>query len=130
MNYSRGFRTRQMAERKLAERKLNFQGEGLSGVLTWLLTAVGRTEVILVEIKSAGWKLAIAAELKRRSTVTNRWLAETMQMGNLHEVSRKVAAWQRKPDQRMQSLLVKTPRTDSVGFLPGRGKKTSRIRSP
>ena len=79
MNYSRGFRIRQMAERKLAERKLNFQGEGLSGVLTWLLTAVGRTEVILVEIKSAGWKLAIAAELKRRSTVTNRALAGTMQ---------------------------------------------------
>ena len=101
-----------------------------SGCLTGLLKAVGRTEANLVEGKSADWKLAIAAELKRRSTVTNRWLAETMQMGNLHEVSRKVAAWQRKPDQRMQSLLVKTPRTDSVGFLPGRGKKTSRIRSP
>ncbi len=74
MNYSRGFRIRQ-----IAERKLDFQGEGLSGVLTWLLTAVGRTEVILVERKSAGWKLAIAAELKRRSTVTERWLAGTMQ---------------------------------------------------
>ena len=74
MNYSRKFRVRQ-----IAERKLDFQREGLSGVLTWLLTAVGRTEVILVEIKSAGWKLAIAAELKRRSTVTERWLAGTMQ---------------------------------------------------
>ena len=59
--------------------------------------------------KSADWKLAIAAELKRRSTVTNRWLAGTMQMGNFHEVSRKVTAWQRKLDKRLPSLLVKTP---------------------
>ncbi len=81
----------------------------MSGVLTWLLSAVGRTEVILVERKSADWKLAIAAELKRRSTVTERWLAGTMQMGKFHEVSRKVAAWQRKLDKRLQSLLVKTP---------------------
>ena len=63
-----------------------------------------------MEGKSADWKRAIAAELKRRSTVTNRGLAETMQMGNLHEVGRKVAAWQRKPEKRIQSLLVKTPR--------------------
>jgi hypothetical protein len=41
--------------------------------------------------KSADRKLAIAAELKRRSMVTNRWLAEAMQMDNPHEVSRKVA---------------------------------------
>ncbi len=41
--------------------------------------------------KSADRKLAIAAELERRSMVTNRWLAEAMQMDNPHEVSRKVA---------------------------------------
>lgn len=80
-----------------------------SGFLTVLLKTAGKTEAHLMEGKSAGWKLAIAAELKRRSTVTNRWLAETMKMGNLHEVSRKVAAWRRAPDQRMQSLLAKTP---------------------
>ena len=80
-----------------------------SGFLTVLLKAAGKTEAHLVEGKSAGWKLAIASDLKRRSTVTNRWLAETMKMGNLHEVSRKVAAWQRAPDRRMQSLLAKTP---------------------
>ncbi|PHX71331.1 MAG: hypothetical protein CK548_07040 [Opitutia bacterium] len=34
---------------RAAGRKLDFQGEGLSGFLTWLLTAVGRTRVILVE---------------------------------------------------------------------------------
>jgi hypothetical protein len=39
----------------------------------------GRTEANLVEGKSANWKLAIGAELKRCGTVTNRWLAQTMQ---------------------------------------------------
>lgn len=46
-----------------------------------------------VEGKSVAWKLAIAAALKRRTTVTNRWLADTLHMGNMYEVSRKVAAW-------------------------------------
>ena len=39
------------------------------------------------------WKLAVAAMLKRRTTATNRWLAESLHMGNMYEVSRKVAAW-------------------------------------
>ncbi len=39
-------------------------------------------------------------------------------MGNPHEVSRKVAAWQRQPDKRMQSLLVNTPqKTQSLTLL-------------
>ena len=46
--------------------------------------------------KSADWKVALAAELKARTTVTNRWLGTTLHLGNLHEVSRKVAAWQRR----------------------------------
>ena len=50
------------------------------------------------EGKSVEWKLALAAALKSRTTVTNRWLATTLHMGNLHEVSRKVAAWIRQPD--------------------------------
>lgn len=37
--------------------------------------------------------LALAAALKRRTTVTNRWLADSLHMGNMYEVSRKVAAW-------------------------------------
>jgi putative transposase len=55
--------------------------------------------------KSADWKLAIAAELKVRTTATNRWLATTMHMGNLHEVSRKVSAWTRQPDLSLQRKL-------------------------
>ena len=84
-------------------------GRGWSGGLTGLRKAMGRTEANPVEGKSADWKLAIAAERKRRRTVTNRGLAETMQMGNLHEARRQVAAWQRKPRKRSQALLVTTP---------------------
>lgn len=55
--------------------------------------------------KSVGWKLAAATALKARTTVTNRWLAATLHMGNLHEVSRKVGAWRRHPDADLKKKL-------------------------
>lgn len=55
--------------------------------------------------KSADWKLAIADAMKTRTTVTNRWLATTLHMGNLHEVSRKVSAWMRQPDATLRKKL-------------------------
>lgn len=59
--------------------------------------------------KSADWKLALAAALKARTTATNRWLAVTLQMGNLHEVSRKVSSWTRKPDPVLLKKLQLAP---------------------
>jgi len=56
--------------------------------------------------KSADWKIAIAAALEARTTVTNRWLATTLHLGNLYEVSRKVAVWMRNPEP---TLAKKTP---------------------
>ncbi|MBL9213852.1 MAG: hypothetical protein JNG83_00100, partial [Opitutaceae bacterium] len=55
--------------------------------------------------KSAGWKVALAAALKTRTTATNRWLGETLHMGGLHEVSRQVGAWLRQPDPALQKKL-------------------------
>jgi len=49
--------------------------------------------------KSAEWKVALAAELKARSTVTNRWLGKALHMGGLHTVSRLVSAWQKERPQ-------------------------------
>lgn len=60
--------------------------------------------------KSADWKLAIASVMKARTTVTNRWLAGALRMGNLHEVSRKVAAWTRQPDAPLLKKLGRTPK--------------------
>ena len=59
--------------------------------------------------KSADWKLAVAATLKAQTTVTNRWLATAMHLGNLHEVSRKVAAWTRQPNAVLLKKLGQTP---------------------
>ena len=73
--------------------------------LTVLLRKLRREPGELAQTgKSADWKLAAAAALKVRTTVTNRWLATTLHMGNLHEVSRKVGAWSRQPDP-VSSLL-------------------------
>ncbi len=68
--------------------------------LTKALRQVGKQRVDLVrDGKSAPWKVAVAAIMKRRTTVTNRWLSEQMHLGNMHEVSRKVSGWERQPDQ-------------------------------
>jgi hypothetical protein len=47
------------------------------------------------DLKSAPWKVAIAAELKRTSQATNRWLTEQLNMGSAVAVSQYVGRWQR-----------------------------------
>lgn len=64
-----------------------------------------RREDLAATGKSEEWKLALASALKERATVTNRWLATTLHMGNLHEVSRKVSAWMRQPDAALTAKL-------------------------
>ena len=74
--------------------------------LVKLLRKLGRTaEELATEGKSVEWKLALAATLKARTTVTNRWLGTALNLGNLHEVSRKVAAWTRAPDKALGRKL-------------------------
>jgi hypothetical protein len=57
-----------------------------------------RREDLARDSKSAPWKLAVAAALKDRTTATNRWLGQNLHLGALHEVSRKVGAWNKEPD--------------------------------
>jgi putative transposase len=77
--------------------------------LTRLLGQVGKQRSDLIrEGKSVTWKLAVAAALKERTTVTNRWLSETLRMGNLHEVSRKVSAWSRVPNRALAKKVELT----------------------
>jgi putative transposase len=45
--------------------------------------------------KSAPWKVALAAELKRETQVPNRWLAEQLHMGSGTAVSHYVSRWRR-----------------------------------
>ncbi len=71
-----------------------------------LLKRLGKSgEALAREGKSAGWKLAIAAALKAKTTVTNRWLGEHLRLGGLFEVSRKVSAWTRQPDRQLAKKL-------------------------
>jgi putative transposase len=78
--------------------------------LAKLLGRVGHTEGELAATgKSEGWKLALAAALKARTTATNRWLGAALHLGNMHEVSRKVAAWTREPDAALSRKLGLTP---------------------
>jgi len=60
--------------------------------------------------KSADWKLAIAAAMKQQTTVSNRWLGDTLNMGSLHEVSRRVSAWIRQPDKDLLRRLQTPPK--------------------
>jgi len=55
--------------------------------------------------KSAPWKIVIAAAMKSKTTVTNRWLADHLNMGGHHEVSRRVNGWHRNPDQKLERLI-------------------------
>ncbi|MEO7799110.1 MAG: transposase [Opitutaceae bacterium] len=78
--------------------------------LVALLLGVSRkTEELASAGKSADWKLAVASVMKARTTVTNRWLAGALHLGNLHEVSRKVAAWTRQPDPELLAKLTAIP---------------------
>ena len=57
--------------------------------------------------------MAAAAALKVRTTVTNRWLATTLHLGNLFEVSRKVSARLRNSEPSLNKKLHITPNPKS-----------------
>jgi REP element-mobilizing transposase RayT len=60
-------------------------------VLATGLRKAGKTiEAAASARKSAPWKVAIAAELKRRTQATNRWIAEQLHMGSAVAVSQYV----------------------------------------
>ncbi|MBA4137243.1 MAG: transposase [Opitutus sp.] len=71
--------------------------------LAALLARLGRTaEELRRERKSAPWKAALAAAMKKRTTATNRWLGEHLHMGGLHEVSRMANAWLRASEPALE----------------------------
>jgi putative transposase len=60
--------------------------------------------------KSAEWKVAVAAALKSRTTVTNQWLSQNLHLGNRHEIGRKVAKWRRTGSPALaRKLRIPTP---------------------
>jgi putative transposase len=61
-----------------------------------LVRESGRSTAELRESpKSAAWKLAIAAQLKGSTGVSNRWLAEKLHLGHPCSASRNIVKWQK-----------------------------------
>jgi REP element-mobilizing transposase RayT len=50
-------------------------------------------EEVSRDAKGATWKVAIAAEMKRRTTASNPWLSERLNMGSPFRLSRLVSKW-------------------------------------
>lgn len=62
--------------------------------LAGALAKIGKKHKDLVQAgKSEAWKIELAATLRDQTTATNRWLGENLNLGALHEVSRKLNAW-------------------------------------
>ncbi len=93
------------AGRLVADMKEAYEAQWQSE-LAILLARLRRTEADLhASGKSAEWKVALAAVLKARTTVTNPWLSRHLYLGNRHEIGRKVAAWWRAPKPALLALL-------------------------
>ncbi len=64
-----------------------------------LHSALGAARRTVAELraarKSAVWKLRLAAELRSKTTATNRWLGINLHLGARDEVSRNLSAWLR-----------------------------------
>jgi REP element-mobilizing transposase RayT len=78
----------------------------LQETLACLLKSIGRKpSEATADGKFAEWKVAVAAAMKERTTVTNRWLSDNLAMGSIPEVSRRVTAWNRNPDKALTRKL-------------------------
>ena len=62
--------------------------------LTWRWRDVSKAAKAAVEFAGERARRVVGAQVGGR----HRWLGMALQLGNLHEVSRKVAAWSRAPD--------------------------------
>ena len=69
-------------------------------VLAEVLNRAQRTEAELrIAPKSAPWKLAVAAQVRSRTTATNQWLSRHLHLGAPREAGRNLAAWMRRSSQ-------------------------------
>lgn len=94
--------TRTIASNDLKEAK----EAALQEVLDCLLKRLARKRPDgSADRKFAGWKVAVAAAMKQRTTVTNRWLKENLAIGSVPEISRRVAQWNRNPEKALLRKL-------------------------
>jgi hypothetical protein len=78
----------------------------LRETLACLLKSIAREgSEATADRKFAEWKVAVAAAMKERTTVTNRSLKDNLAMGSVPEISRKVAARNRNPNKALLRKL-------------------------
>lgn len=95
--------------RHFADMRFEYEAQWHAELLR-LLQRLHRTPADLATAgKSAEWKVAIAAALKTRTTVTNPWLGANLHLGNRHEIGRKVAAWRRSGNPALARKLGVCP---------------------
>lgn len=76
------------------------QEEAQESTLAALLKRLGKSAAdVAQDAKAAPWKIAIATEMKRRTTVSNPWLSGRLNMGSPFRVSRLVSACTREPGE-------------------------------
>lgn len=64
------------------------------------LKALGKTaDDLRSDKKSAPWKIALAAEMKSRTTASNPWLANQLNMGSPFRLSRLASACRTNPQE-------------------------------
>ncbi len=71
------------------------------------MQALGQTTTDAAQVaKSAPWKVALAAWLKRQSSAPNRWLGEQLHMGPPDAVSRYVGELAKGSREEAAALLA------------------------
>ena len=98
-------------KRLMADMRTEYEAHWHAELLTMLRRLRRSAPELPTSGKSVEWKVALAAALKMRTTVTNRWLSENLHLGNRHEIGRKVAAWRRAPNIMLarKLRLIPTP---------------------
>ena len=112
---SQGFQDKLLAQFKQMNEARDWGGEELRELnqLEWKrllnegIRALGFSlEVAQHADKSAAWKVAVATWLKQRTSVSNRWLGENLQMGGPDAVSRYAGECQRGLRKEAGAMLV------------------------
>ena len=77
----------------IVKNALKEEHEELEAALHALLKCLRKGSAdISGDAKGANWKVAIAAEMKRRTTASNPWLSKRLNMGSPFRLSRLVGA--------------------------------------
>ncbi len=76
------------------------------------LRRLGKKEADLsADRKLAPWKVVLAGWIKRQCAVTNRWLSETMDMGNIYGISKAVTQENKAKGHAKLWQLLPTPKS-------------------